>query len=79
MTVQRYFFDVTNGHRLADPAGMECRGDGEAIAFADFIAREIAAEESLEKRWVTVRDSENREIGKVPIEPKSREMNGGSQ
>jgi hypothetical protein len=33
------------------------------------LAREIVVEESLEERGVAVRDDENREIGKVPIEP----------
>ena len=27
----RYFFDVKNGHRLIDPAGLDCRNDQEAI------------------------------------------------
>jgi hypothetical protein len=27
----RYFFDVKNGHRLNDPAGLDCRNDQGAI------------------------------------------------
>jgi hypothetical protein len=34
-----YFFDVKNGHRLVDPAGIDCSDDEEAISNAQTIAR----------------------------------------
>jgi hypothetical protein len=72
--VQRYFFDVTDGHRLADASGMECKSDLEAIDFAHFIARQIAAETtSTVERWVTVLDCKGREIGRVPVHERSNE------
>jgi hypothetical protein len=30
LKMPRYFFDVKNGHRLIDPAGLDCRDDQEA-------------------------------------------------
>lgn len=79
--MQRYFFDVTNGHRLADPSGMECRSDQEAISIADSIARRIAAEAiSAVERWVTVVDSEGREVAKVSVLERANEgATSGSQ
>jgi hypothetical protein len=66
--VQRHFFGVTNGDQLVDPSGMNCAGDKEAIAFADFIALQIAVEApSAVRRSVTVRDSAGQAIGEVPI------------
>jgi hypothetical protein len=40
--MSRYYFDVKNGHRLIDPAGLECRDDQDAITQATFIAAQIA-------------------------------------
>jgi hypothetical protein len=75
--VQRYFFDVTNGHRLADPSGLECEDDGEAMTYADFIAQQIALElVSTAGRQVAVRNSGGREIGTVSIDDR---INQGSE
>jgi hypothetical protein len=30
--MSRYFFDVKNGHRLVDSAGLDCSDDEEAIS-----------------------------------------------
>ncbi len=38
----RYFFDIKNGHRLIDPAGLVCTGDDDAVAKAKVIAAQIA-------------------------------------
>jgi hypothetical protein len=38
----RYFFDVKNGHRLIDPAGLDCRDDQQARDHVVLIARQIA-------------------------------------
>jgi hypothetical protein len=44
LNTSRYFFDVKNGHRLVDPAGLDCSDDEEAISDAQTIARLIARE-----------------------------------
>jgi hypothetical protein len=69
--MSRYFFDVKNGHRLVDPAGLDCRrDDDEAISSARTIARQIALEAPSDSdRKVAVLDDEGREIGIVPIHP----------
>jgi hypothetical protein len=40
----RFFFDVKNGHRLVDPAGVDCDGDAAARKQGIAIANAIAAE-----------------------------------
>jgi hypothetical protein len=65
----RYYFDLCNGHRLADPSGVDCRDEEEARAAAEVIAREIAADArpgSAERR-VTVLDESGKKITSVPI------------
>jgi hypothetical protein len=65
----RYFFDIKNGHRLIDPAGLDCRDDKEAKAQAIIIAGQIAADapETSAVRHVAILDGEREEIGKVPV------------
>lgn len=64
----RYFFDLKNGHRLVDPAGLDCSDDADALAKAEVIARKIADEGSNSAgRKVAVIDVEGREIGKIEI------------
>jgi hypothetical protein len=41
----RCYFDVKNGHRLVDPAGIDCAGDGEAKQQARIIASQIAQDD----------------------------------
>jgi hypothetical protein len=38
----RYYFDLCNGHRLADPSGVDCRDEEEARAAAEVIARPLS-------------------------------------
>jgi hypothetical protein len=67
----RYYFDLGNGDRLADPSGVDCRDDEEARGTAEVIAREIAADAppgSAGSR-VTVLDEGGKEITTVPIGP----------
>jgi hypothetical protein len=65
----RYFFDIKNGHRLVDPAGLDCSGDDEAIAKAKVIAFQIAQETSGAdgQRHIAVLDSHRREVSKIPV------------
>jgi hypothetical protein len=71
----RYFFDIKNGHRLIDPAGLDCRDDQEARDQAIFIAGQIAADapETSGGRTVAILDSDRREIDKVPVKQRTLE------
>ena len=67
--MSRYFFDVKNGHRLVDSAGLDCSDDEEAISNAQTIARLIAREAPTgAERKVAVVDDEGREVGTVPVQ-----------
>ena len=65
----RYFFDVKNGHRLIDPAGLDCRDDQEAKDQAAIIAQQIATDAPATSggRKIAVLNSQREEIGKVPV------------
>jgi hypothetical protein len=62
--MSRYFFDVKNGHRLIDPAGLDCRDDQDAITQATVIARQIALDvpETSGARHVAVLGDERKEV-----------------
>ena len=63
-----YFFDLTNGQRLVDPAGLDCKDDTEALDTARIIARQIGvAGPSSPWRKLTVMNSERQEVGHVLI------------
>jgi hypothetical protein len=40
----QYFFDVTDGHRVIDPIGLDCRDDKDAVAKGNVIADQIASD-----------------------------------
>ena len=65
----RYFFDVVNGHRLADPAGLDCRSADEAQRQGQVIAAQIAQEVpmSVAKRHVVIRDENGQEIATILV------------
>jgi hypothetical protein len=64
----RYFFDVIDGHRLPDPAGLECRDDEEATAHARTIARQIATDApTSSQRHIVVINDDRQEVGAVPV------------
>jgi hypothetical protein len=70
----RYFFDVTNGHRLVDPAGLDCKDDNDALSTAKIIARQIrVAGPSAPWRKLAVMNSEGREVGHVGISASAEE------
>jgi hypothetical protein len=79
--MSRYFFDVKNGHRLIDPAGLDCRDDQDAITQATVIARQIALDvpETSGARHVAVLGDERKEVTMVPIHTNSKEENHGGQ
>jgi uncharacterized protein DUF6894 len=64
-----YFFDVVNGHRLADPAGLDCADQEHAKIQAQEIARQIAQEvpTSVQHRRVSVVDQQGREVASIDI------------
>jgi hypothetical protein len=65
----RYFFDVTNGHRLFDKSGFVCDDDTDAITQAAVLAIGVALYKPGDdpKRRVAVINDEGREIGTVPV------------
>jgi hypothetical protein len=68
--MSRYFFDVKNGHRL----------DHEARDQAVLIARQIAMDApASEGRHVAVLNSDREEVGKVPINARSKEEDHGNE
>ena len=67
----RYYFDLANDHRLADPSGLVRRDDEDAKAKTEVIARQIAAEApALTGRRVNILDLGGQEIAAVPIDEK---------
>jgi hypothetical protein len=64
----RYYFDVKNGHRLIDPAGVDCPSDDAATKQAKLIAETIAQEAPASaKRQVAVLDDQRREITQIKV------------
>jgi hypothetical protein len=62
----QYFFDVTNGHRLIDPDGLDCRADKDAVG--NVIADQIASDApDGSGRHVLVHDDERKEVGEVAV------------
>ena len=67
--MSRYYFDIKNGHRLVDPAGLDCRDDHEAMHSAKMIARQIAADaHPAGGRHISVLDADRLEVGRVPVD-----------
>jgi hypothetical protein len=64
-----YFFDIRNGHRLIDPAGLDCSDDDDAIAKARVIAAAIAKETTEGPRKIAVLGGDRQEIATVPVHP----------
>jgi hypothetical protein len=63
----RYYFDVMNGHRLIDPAGVDCANDADATRQAKFIAARIAEEVPASKRRLAVLNEQREEISVIKI------------
>jgi hypothetical protein len=74
----RYFFDIKNGHRLIDPAGLDCKDDKEAMRSAAAIAKQVAAD-ALKNgpRKIAVLDSDRQPVGEVPVNHQQEDANGG--
>jgi hypothetical protein len=63
-----YHFELANGHRLADPSGLECESDQDARVKARIMARQIAADlDDNTDRSLVVVDESGAEIYKLPL------------
>jgi hypothetical protein len=71
----RYYFDVKNGTRLPDPAGLDCRDDADAEAKAKVIAQELSrdAPRAHVPRRILVLNDEGDEVSIIPV----RKNHGG--
>jgi len=65
----RYFFDVTNGHRLFDESGFVCDDDTDAITQAAVLAIGVSLYRPGEGpgRRIAIINDLGREIGTVPV------------
>jgi hypothetical protein len=65
----RYFFDVTNGHRLLDKSGFVCVDDTDAITQATVLAIGVSLYRPGDDpaRRIAVINDVGREIGTVPV------------
>jgi hypothetical protein len=64
-----YYFDIKNGHRLIDPAGLDCSDDDDAIAKAKLIATQISqdAPKQAGQRHIAILNSDRAEVFKIPV------------
>ena len=63
----RYFFDVKDGKRLVDPAGVDFADDQEALRHAQQFAARLAEDAKNIGHKVVVIDSQGQEIAAVVI------------
>jgi hypothetical protein len=70
----KYYFDLTDGSRLVDPSGLDCRDDEEANAKAKIIAKVIETEipTAPVQRHVEVLDEGRAKVAKVPVRTDTR-------
>jgi hypothetical protein len=62
-----YRFEIADGVRLADPVGLDCDSEQDALAKADMIARQIATDIKLRTaRCVVVLDERARKFIRQP-------------
>ena len=64
-----YYFDIKDGHRLVDPAGLNFKADDDAIARAQVIAIVVSIDkpEVDPKRHIAVLNASRKEIFRVPV------------
>ena len=64
----RYFFDVTDGHRLFDASGFVCEDDTDAIIRATVaIGVSLDTPEDDPERRIAIVNDAGREIGNMPV------------
>jgi hypothetical protein len=64
-----YYFDIKDGHRLADPSGLEFKNDDAAIAKAKVIAIGVSLDKPAvdPKRHIAVLNGSREQIFSVPV------------
>jgi hypothetical protein len=71
LPMPRYFFDVTNGHRLFDASGFVCDDDTDAMIQARVLAIGVSLYKPGDaERRIAIIDEKGREIGNVPVSTK---------
>jgi hypothetical protein len=65
----KYYFDLTDGSRLVDASGLDCRDDQDAQAKAKIIAKQVGDETPSHPipRHVEVLDEDRAKVSKVPV------------
>ena len=65
----KYYFDIHDGTNLhqKDRVGAVFADDGEAVRYAVSIAEGLRDDEGFAGFHIDVRDSERRQVGKVPV------------
>jgi hypothetical protein len=64
----RFYFDLSNGHRIKDHAGLDCTNENDARGMADAIAADIAdATDVIPKKHLTVVDEDGRDVYEAAI------------
>jgi hypothetical protein len=78
--MSRYYFDIKNGHRLIDPAGLDCRDDDDAMRSAKLIARRVSEDaHPAAPRHISVLNADRREIGRIRVGDNSEGALSGNQ
>lgn len=68
----KYYFDLVDGTRSVDPAGLDCRDDHDANKKAEVIADQVAADAPvIVERKIEVLDEEGDAVAVVPIHEKA--------
>jgi hypothetical protein len=64
-----YYFDIKDGHRLADPSGLDLKNDDDAIAKAEVIAIGVSLDKPAvdPERHIAVLNDLRKEIARVPV------------
>jgi len=64
-----YYFDIKDGHSLADPSGLNFKDDDDAIAKAEVIAIGISLDKPAvdQVRHIAVLNDSREEIFRVPV------------
>jgi hypothetical protein len=64
-----YYFDIKDGHTVADPSGLNFRNDDDAISRAQAIAIVVSIDkpEADPKRHIAVLNGSREEIFRVPV------------
>jgi hypothetical protein len=65
----RYYFDIKDGHSLADPSGSNFKNDADALAKAEVIAIEVSLDKPAvdPERHIAVLNDSREQIFSVPV------------